>query len=191
MKLAVELAAKDPSADVRAEAVEAVGSAHYHGMLELVISTYQAHVASPSPEVRKAIAGRVASLPADERVGPLVKTLLADRSTDVRKRMAWFGVNMSDHPHLAPLFRQIAENDPDDDVRAEAVYGMRGFLSPADTVAYARARLAADPTERMAWSVLSVARSHDDEPAGKALLGELAKSQWADVSSSARDALRG
>lgn len=191
MKLAVELAGQDPSPDVRAEAVEAIGSAHYHGMIDLVVTTYQQHLGSPSVEVRKAIAGRVASLPADDRVAPLVRALLGDRSADVRKRMAWFGVNMSDHPSLAPLFRQTAESDPDDDVRAEAVYGMRGFLSPADTVAYARARLAADPTERMAWSVLSVARSHDDEPSGKALLQELAKSQFADVSSSARDSLRG
>jgi len=187
MDRAVALAASDPSPDVKAEALESLGGAHWNGMLELVVTTYQAHLASPSSEVRKAIAGRLASLPADPRVGPMVQALLADRSSEVRKRMAWYGVNMSDHPDLAPLFRATAERDADDDVRAEAVYGMRGFLGPADACAYARARLAADPTERMAWSVYQVARSHDDDPAGKALLKDLAKSQFADVAGAARD----
>jgi hypothetical protein len=39
----------------------------------------------------------------------------------------------------------------------------------------------------MAWSVYQVARSHDDDPAGKALLKDLAKCQFADVASAARD----
>jgi HEAT repeat protein len=139
--------------------------------------------------VRKAIAGRLSSLPADPRVAALVQALLGDSSSEVRKRMAWSGVNMSDHPALAPMFQQVAERDGDDEVRAEAVYGMRGFLEPAQAISYARARLASDPTERMAWSVLSVARSHDDEPSARAFLGELARSPFSDVASSAREAL--
>lgn len=190
MQRAVELAGTDPSPNVRAEALEAIGLAHYHGMLEMVLSTYHAHLSSPSSDVRKAIAGRLAMLPPDPRIGPMVQALLNDRSSDVRKHMAWSGVNMSDHPSLAPMFQYVAERDADDDVRAEAVYGMRGFLSPAEAVAFARARFNADHTERMAWSVLSVARSTDDDPAGKALLSELSRCQFADVASSAREALR-
>jgi HEAT repeat protein len=189
MQLGVEIANNDPSPDVRAEALEAIALSHYHGMLELVLGTYHAHLASPSSEVRKAIAGRLSALPADPRVAALVQALLGDSSSEVRKRMAWSGVNMSDHPALAPMFQHVAERDGDDEVRAEAVYGMRGFLEPAQAIAYARARLAADPTERMAWSVLSVARSHDDEPSARAFLGELARSPFSDVASSAREAL--
>lgn len=189
MQRAVEIASSDPSPDVRAEALEAIALSHYHGMLELVVSAYQAHLQSPSSEVRKAIAGRLSTLPADPRVGAMVQALLGDRSSEVRKHMAWSGVNMSDHPQLAPLFRHVAEHDADDEVRAEAVYGMRGFLAPADAVAFARARLAADPTERMAWTALSVARSSDDDPAGRAFLQELTRSPFAEVARNARDAL--
>lgn len=189
---AIELANTDPSHDVRAEALEALGAAQWHGKLDLVITTYQQHLGSPSVAVRTALAGRIASLPPDDRVGPMVKALLSDRSSDVRRRMAWSGINMSDHPSLLPLFKQCAEQDPDDDVRAEAIQGLSGgLLGGADVIAYARQRLHADPTEKMAWAVLSVARSHDQDAAGKALLQELAKSQFADVSSSARDTLRG
>lgn len=191
MQLAVQIAAQDPSPDVRAEALEALGLAHYNGMLDLVVSTYQAHVGSPAPEVRKAIAGRVASLPPDPRVGGIVHALLADGNADVRKRMAWYGVNMSDHPDLAPMFRHVAEHDPDDDVRAEAVQGMRGFLPPADAIAYARQRFAQDPTEKMAWAALNLARSLDEERDARALITEVARCQYADVASYARDALRG
>lgn len=96
---------------------------------------------------------------------------------------------MSDHPDLAQMYRYVAENDPDDEVRSEAVYGMRGFLSPGDAVAYARARLAADPTERMAWTALSVAQSSDEDPSSRTLLSELARSPFSDVAASARSAL--
>jgi HEAT repeat protein len=189
MQLAVELAGNDPSPEVRAAAIGALGSAHYSGMLELVVSTYQAHITSPSSEVRKAIAGRLASLPADDRVGHLVHALLSDRSAEVRKSMAWQGCNMSDHPGLAPLFRHVAENDPDDSVRADGVYGMRGFLADDDCVVYARQRLAQDPSQRMAWTVLSIANEHSQEASGRQLLTDLTRSPYADVASSARASL--
>jgi HEAT repeat protein len=191
MQLAAQLGASDPSPDVRAEALESLCYAHYNGMLDLVLSTYQQHVSSPAPAVRKAIAGRIGSMPVDPRVGPIVQALLADGSQEVRKRMAWYGVNMGEHTGLEPLFRRCAESDPDDDVRAEAVNGMRGFLEPKAAIAYARERLQRDPTEKMAWSALQIARSLDDERDAKALLTDVSKCQFADVASSARDALRG
>lgn len=85
MKLAVELASNDPSPNDKAECLSAIATAHYSGMLELVITTYQTHLSSPSPEIRKAVAGRMGALPADDRIGPMVRTLLADRSQEVRR----------------------------------------------------------------------------------------------------------
>jgi HEAT repeat protein len=191
MRLAIEIAGNDPSPEVRAAAISSLGSAQYHGMLDLVIETYQAHIGSPSPEVRRAIATGLASLPADDRVDALVRAVLNDRSAAVRKSMAWHGCNMSDHPHLGPLFRHAAENDPDDAVRADAVYGMRGFFADADIVAYARQRLAQDPNQHLAWTALSIANEHCDETYGRQLLTELARSPYADVASSARSSLDG
>lgn len=191
MQLAVDLAARDASPDVKSEALEAIAYSHYNGMLELVLTTYQQHLSSPHVDVRKAIAGRIGTLPPDPRINGLVEALLTDRSPEVRKKMAWYGVNMSDHPHLAPLFRRVAETDPDEDVRAEAVYGVRGFLSATDAIAFASARLAADPTEKMAWSAMNVARSCDEEKsASRALLTAVSKCQFADPASQARDELR-
>ncbi len=189
MQRAVDIANSDPSPEVRAEALEAIALSHYNGMLELVLQAYYAHVGAQSSEIRKAIAGRLSSLPADPRVARLVQALLQDPSSEVRRRMAWSGVNMSDHPDLAPMYRHVAENDPDDEVRSEAVYGMRGFLAPAEAVAYARARLAADPTERMAWTALRVAQSSDEAPSSHALIAELARSPFRDVADSARSSL--
>ncbi len=192
MQLAVDLAGRDPSPDVKSEALEAIAYSHYNGMLDLVLNAYQQHVGSQHADVRRAIAGRIGSLPPDPRIDGLVQTLLADRSADVRKRMAWMGVNMSDHPHLAPLFRRVAESDPDDDVRAEAVYGVRGFLTPKDAITFAKERLAADPTEKMAWQAINVARACDEEKReSKELLTAVTKCNYADPASHARDELRG
>lgn len=190
MQLAAQLAAHDPSPDVRAEALESLALAHYNGQLELVLSTYEAHVQAPMPAVRKAIASRVSMLPPDPRVGAIVRTLLGDADPEVRKKMAWYGVNMTEHPDLEPLYRRVAEGDADPEVRAEAVYGMRGFLSPKDAIAYARKRLALDATERMCWTAINVARAHDDEGDAKGLLQDVTRCNYADAASSARDALR-
>lgn len=189
MALAVELAGRDPSPEVRAAAIASLASAQYHGMLDLVLSTYEANVASPSSEVRQAIARSVGWLPADGRVARLVHTLLRDSSAEVRRSMAWQGCNMSEHTELAPLFRHVAENDPDDSVRADGLYGMRGFLAEGDVIAYARQRLAQDPSQRMAWTVLSIAQEHREDFDGRQLLTDLTHSQYADVASSARSAL--
>jgi HEAT repeat protein len=190
MQLAAQLAERDPSPDVRAEALESLALAHYNGQLELVLATYEAHVKSPMVEVREAIASRVSMLPPDPRVAAIVRTLLSDGTADVRKKMAWYGVNMTEHPELEALYRRVAEHDPDDAVRAEAVYGMRGFLAPKDAIAYARQRLALDATEKMCRTAINVARAFDDEADAKALVQDVTRSNHADAASSARDALR-
>jgi hypothetical protein len=100
------------------------------------------------------------------------------------------GANMSDHPDLADAYRRVAESDPDEEVRADAVNGMRSFLQPKDAIAYARQRLAADGTEKMCWSAISIAYMLDDHADHKLLLQDVAKCNYADAASSARDALR-
>lgn len=189
MQRAAELATRDPSPEVRAASLEALTLAHHHGMLELVVATFQSQLASPSSEVRRAIAGRLYTLPADPRIEPMVRALFADGSQEVRRRMAWSGVNMEEHPALAPLFRTAAERDPDEEVRAEAVYGMRGFLAPGAAIAYARQRFAADPTKPMAFTLLNIASSESELPEARELLIELTRSPFAYVASSARDRL--
>jgi HEAT repeat protein len=190
MKLAVEMSANDASPKVRAEALESLALAHYGGMLELVLDAYMQAAKSPSDDVRKAIAGRVSTLPADPRVAEIVGALLADANVEVRKKMAWYGVNMADHPTLKPLFERVAESDPDESVRAEAVSGMRGFYKPTAAIAYARQRLAADPTEKLAWTCVNIARSLDDERDARFLLEDVAKCKHEAAAASAQEALR-
>lgn len=190
MQLAVTLASTDRSAEVRAAALEALAYAHFSGQLELVVSTYEACVASPIVEVRIAIASRVSMLPPDPRVTAIVRALLADPSSEVRSKMAWAGVHMTEHPELEPLFRQVAETDAAPEVRAEAVSGMRGFLTPAAAIAYARARFAADGSEPMCWTAIDVARAFDHEQTAAALLEDVTRCNYANAAASARDALR-
>jgi hypothetical protein len=120
----------------------------------------------------------------------MVEALLADPDSEVRQRMATNGAAMSQHPSLGPLFRQVAEQDSDEMVRAKAVNGMRGFLPPAEAVAYARARLAADPTGSMAWGAFSVAEAYSsDQPCGHDLLQDLGSCEHELVASVSRSTL--
>lgn len=185
---ALELIESDPSLEVRADAFGVIKNAHQLGLLERLLALYQAHLSSPSSEIRAAVAFCVSSLPFDPRVAPMVETLLADPDPEVRRSMAVSGDGMTQHPGLAPLFRRAAEHDPDEQVRAAAAGGMRGFLSPEEAVAYARARLAAEPTSIMAWSAFWVAREHMKLPCAQDLLRELGNSEYT-IAYSARGTL--
>lgn len=94
---------------------------------------------------------------------------------------------MNEFPQLAPAFRHTAENDPDHEVRAEAVAGVaRAFFTPPEGVKYVLSRLQADPTERLMYEAVSVARNLDEEPSHRQILEAVSRSQFADASSYAR-----
>ena len=178
----------DPSPEVQAACLSAMTLSHHNGFGDLVFSTFQQHLQNQHVKVRKEIAESCHWLPTDQRLAGIVHALLNDPSTEVRRAMAWQGCNMSEHPELGELFMRACD-DPDEEVAQDALKGMGRLLGWDAGVQFYRQRLAQRPTEETAWGVYyGIYGDLDEEPA-LALMRELASSQFADVASSAREAL--
>lgn len=178
----------DPSPEVQAACLSALTLSHHHGFTDLVFSTFQQHLGNQHVKVRKEIADSCHWLPSDPRLAGIVQTLLNDSSADVRRTMAWQGINMSEHPELRELFMHAC-NDPDEEVAQDALRGMGRLLGFDAAVPFYRQQLAARPTESTYWGVYYGICSDLEEPPARALMQELASAQFADVASSARESL--
>jgi len=178
----------DPSPEVAAACLSALALAHHHGFGELVFSTFQQHLGNPHVKVRKELAESLHWLPTDPRLAGLVHALLNDASVEVRRSMAWQGINMSEHPELRELFMRACD-DPDEEVAQDALKGMGRLLGFDHAAQFYRHRLAQKPTESTYWGVYYGICNDLEEPAARALMQELTRSHFADVASSARDSL--
>ena len=185
-------AAQDPSPEVQCACMSAIALADNYGGTDLLFATYLQHAQSnPSAYVRKEVAQNVHWLPTDARLQQLVGTLLADRSSEVRRTIAWQGVNMSEHPELRDLFVQAATSDPDEEVRADALRGMDRFFPLPEAVAFMRQRLAQDRNERAYWAALNAVEGHMPEREAQALLQEIARGPFSSPAERAREVLAG
>lgn len=182
---------RDPSPEVQAACISALNLAHHYGMAELTLVTYEKHVANPNRAVKKEIAESVHWLPKEHmpRIWGIVQRLLADGDEEVRRSMAFQFCNMSELPQLLPLAQQVAQNDPSPEVRREAIGGMASMMKPAEVVALYQQLMAHDSSEDMAWAILNGLRRHDDHPAAKKMLTQLAQSPYSGVADAAREAL--
>jgi HEAT repeat protein len=178
----------DPSPEVQAACLSALTLAHHHGLGELVFSTFQHHLGNPHEKVRKELAESCHWLPTDPRLAGLVHALLNDGSAEVRRAMAWQGINMSEHPELRELFIRACD-DPDEEVAQDALKGMGRLLGFDAAVQLYRHRLAARPTERTYWGVYYGICNDLEEAPARALMQELTRAQFADVASAARESL--
>jgi hypothetical protein len=190
VNLAVEAINRDTSPDVQKACVRAISPAHYYGQKDLAFNTLLAHTKNPHAEVRQEIADACHWLPADPRLAQIVGALLVDQSVEVRRRMAWQSVNMSEHPELAQMFIKVATQDPSLEVRADALHGMSKLMPVGDAVAFYRQRLAQDVSEAVGYGVVNGLRDHKDEPAARQLLTELGSSQYSRVAQYARETLK-
>ncbi|MCX4241260.1 HEAT repeat domain-containing protein [Paraliomyxa miuraensis] len=179
----------DPSPEVQAACLSALTLSHHHGFGELVFSSFQQHLQNPHVKVRKELADSCHWLPSDPRLAGIVHALLSDPSPEVRRAMAWQGVNMGDHPQLAELFMRACD-DPDEEVAQDALRGMGRLMGFDNAAQFYRHRMAARPTESTYWGVYyGICSDLEDEPAARALMQELTRAQFADVASSARESL--
>lgn len=178
----------DPSPEVQAACLSALTLAHHHGFADLVFSTFQQHLGNQHVKVRKELADSCHWLPTDPRLAGLVHALLSDPSPEVRRAMAWQGINMSDHPELRELFIRACD-DPDEEVAQDALKGMGRLLGFDQAAQLYRHRMAAKPTESTYWGVYYGVCNDLEEPAARALMQELTRSHFADVASAARDSL--
>lgn len=178
----------DPSPEVQAACLSALTLAHHHGFADLVFSTFQQHLGNQHVKVRKELAESLHWLPTDPRLAGLVHALLSDPSVEVRRAMAWQGINMSEHPELRELFMRACD-DPDEEVAQDALKGMGRLLGFDQAAQFYRHRLAARNTESTAWGVYYGICNDLEEPAARTLMQELTRSHFADVASAARDSL--
>lgn len=192
MQFVANWAAQDPSPEVQAQCLSAIALSHNYGGVDLVFGTYLQHAqGNPSADVRKELTERLHWLPEDPRLTQLVTTLLSDRSSAVRRSMAWQGCNMEDHPELAPLFLHAAVNDPDDAVRADALRGATRFMALPEAVAFLRQRLAVDRNESAYWAALNAVEGHMPAREAQALLQEIARGPFSSAGERAREVLAG
>ena len=182
---------KDPSPVVQAACLDTLALLHHHGQGDLTLQIFERALTNKSSEVRRKLSENLQWLPHEAlpRVRALAERLLADPDAAVRKSMAWYFINLRDFPELAPLILHCAENDPDPVVRKEALTGMSSVVPVGELCAHYRAALAADPSEDVAWAVLSGSRDHVGTPEGRALLQDLARSGWGDVAQEAQSTL--
>lgn len=178
----------DPSPEVQAACLSALTLAHHHGFGDLVFSTFQQHLGNPHVKVRKELADSCHWLPTDPRLAGLVQALLGDPSPEVRRAMAWQGINMSDHPELRELFMRACD-DPDEEVAQDALKGMGRLLGFDQAAQFYRHRMAQKPVESTYWGVYYGICNDLEEPAARALMQDLTRSHFADVASAARDSL--
>ncbi len=178
----------DPAPEVQAACLSAMTLSHHNGHGEVVWGTFLQHLQNPHELVRKEIAESCHWLPSDPRLGQIVSALLSDPSPEVRRAMAWQGVNMSEHPQLAELFMRACE-DPDEEVARDALKGMGRLMGFERGVQFYRQRLAANPTENTYWGVLYGLWSDLDESPARALVQELTAAPFPEVAQSAREAL--
>jgi HEAT repeat protein len=181
----------DPSTEVRAAAIEAAFVASDPELEFPLISLGQMFRTHSDRELRLAVAagmsmfncGRVLE---DNLAATVFILLVSDRDPEVRRRMAAGGAVLFNYPYLEEIFIQAAETDDDAGVRAAAVESMGAFLLAEEIIAYARARLAADPTEQMHWAALAIAKSNLDQRCGCLLLGYLMECEHEPVAVAAR-----
>ncbi|HEY0132661.1 MAG TPA: hypothetical protein VGB85_01240, partial [Nannocystis sp.] len=185
-------AAQDPSPEVQRACLSAISLGSHYGSNDLLLDTYLQHAQqNPSADVREGVAQSLHWLPADPRLTRIVAALFADRSSEVRRAIAWQSNNMSEHPELRDLYVQAATSDPDESVRADALRGLHHFFPLTDAVAFLRQRLAQDRNEATYWAALNAAESHLPATEARALIQDIARGPFSSVGERAREVLAG
>lgn len=186
-----DLSDKDPDGGVRAECISTLSLVHHHGMADLTFAVYEKHLGDPDPEVRKSISRNLGWMPAAaiQRVWGIVQRLASDQEEDVRRALAWEFCNMEKLPQLLPIAQHMAQQDPSEEVRREALGGMSALMPAPQAAHYYGGLLAQARTEQELWPLLNGLRHHRDDRAVKQLLSEIGQCPFESVASAARDAL--
>lgn len=182
---------RDQDPNVQAACIGTLSLGHHHGFGELVLSVYEKHANNPSPKVREAVAENLHWQPeaAVQRVWGIVQRLCQDELPAVRRSMAFQFVNMERFPQLLPLAQHLAESDPNEDVRADALRGMARMAPPAQYLAYLSHKLSQNPSKETVWSIISGLREHNRDRNAQALLTRLGQHPDQDIANAARDAM--
>lgn len=182
---------RDQDPNVQAACIGTLSLGHHHGFGDLVLSVYEKHASNPNAKVREAIAESLHWQPeaAVQRVWGIAQRLCQDELPAVRRSMAFQFINMERFPQLLPLAQHLAENDPNEDVRADAIRGMSRMAPPAQYLGYLQHKLSQNPSKDTLWSIISALRDHSKERNAQALLTQIGQHPDPDIASAARDAM--
>lgn len=182
---------RDSDPDVQAACIGTLNLGHHHGFGDMVLSVYEKHAGNPSPKVREAVAENLHWQPeaAVQRVWGIVQRLCQDEMPSVRRAVAFQFANMERFPQLLPLAQHLAENDANEEVRADAIRGMARMAPPAQYLAYLNHKLSQNPGKDTLWAIISGLREHNKDRNAQGLLTRLGQHPDADIANAARDAL--
>ncbi|MBI5515123.1 MAG: HEAT repeat domain-containing protein [Deltaproteobacteria bacterium] len=184
---------RDAHPEVGAACIAMLSLAHHHGYGEVTLGVFEKHVGHPQERVREAIAENLYAQPESQvqRVGALVQRLAQDPSERVRRSMAFQFVNLERFPALQPLVQWVADNDPSEEVRTEALRGMARITAVPHLLRYYQHKLSQSPRTEVLYAVIGGLREHYRVREAQQLLTQLGQHPDPDVANAARDALSG
>ncbi|HEX7665961.1 MAG TPA: HEAT repeat domain-containing protein [Polyangiaceae bacterium] len=181
----------DPDQKVTGECLSTLALAHYHGLGDLTLKVYEKHVANPNAAVRSKVADQLGSQPeaAAQRVWGLAQRLAQDPDEEVRRTLAFQFCNMYRLPQLLPIAQGMAQNDPSEEVRREALGSMSSLMQPKQAAALYSQLFAQARSEEEIWPLVRGLRHHSDDKDVKKVLSQIGQSPYENVANAAREAL--
>jgi HEAT repeat protein len=181
----------DPESAVQVACINTLATITRSNDGTLTRQVYEKHIQHPNPEVREAIARNIGWQREAQAqwVFTAAQHLAQDQSEDVRDAIAFEFINMYKFPQLRPIAQHMAESDPSERVRNDALRGMSRLASPDEIVPYYHQILSRDPNQKILWSVIDGLRHHKRAPAAQQLLTQLGQHPDPNIANSARDAL--
>jgi len=181
----------DPAPEVQVACINTLATIHRSNDGQLTRAVYEKHLKNPNDEVRSAIAQNLGWQREDQMqwVWNMASALGQDQSESVRRSMAFQFVNMYKFPQLLPIAQQMAEKDPSEDVRTDALQGV-GRLAPInDLIPYYQSKLSENPPKRVMWAIIGGLRTHSKTSAAQSMLTQIGQHPDPDIANVARDAM--
>lgn len=183
-----EQALRDGSPDVQRGCIHGLSSAFWREQAEVAAPVFARLADSEHVEVRKTLAYWTAANGGQPTLRAVVLRLLADPHEEVRHEVAYYLANAPEEARgpFLPRLRELADDDPSDQVRQAAIATLGASLPKHEVVEYYRGLMAAAPREKILRGVVHGIKFKTD-PEFKAILRELSGCRFAEVAREARD----
>jgi len=181
----------DPDPAVQAECISTLSLVHHNGMGELALAVYEKHAQNPNAKVRSTVAEQLSWQPqaAMQRVWGLAQKLAQDPDEEVRRSLAFQFCNMEKMPQLLPIAQHMAQQDPSQEVRREALGSMASLMPPQQAAALYWQLFSQARSEDDVWPLVRGLRHHRDHGDVKRVLTQIGQSPFSGAADAAREAL--
>ena len=191
MSWVAQIADGDSDAGVQAECLSTLSLVHHHGMGELALAVYEKHTQNPNAKVRSSIADALHWQPKNsmQRVWGIVQRLAQDPDEEVRRTLAFQFCNMEEMPQLLPIAQHMAQQDPSEEVRREALGSMASLMPPQQAASFYWQLFSQARSEDDVWPLVRGLRHHRDNADVKRVLSQIGQSPFERAADAAREAL--